>query len=203
MSDVTRMDDTPTLVGRLLDEGTSSLGWISGVLHRSTGDVKILLSQDGLTDLVAKHGEKASFHLDILDDTHVEGWAAPTFHLEGHATNLPRTEGFRSVLIQQIIRSGEAIQTFELLETDDNDSTAVHVAVPIRLQGSDQLAARGSLLQSYSYVEVEAQQSAIPRQIAVDVSQMQPGNTLKVCDLPVGNGVQVMTPGDAIVLTIS
>ncbi|HEY8202710.1 MAG TPA: 50S ribosomal protein L25 [Actinomycetota bacterium] len=75
--------------------------------------------------------------------------------------------------------------------------------VPVHLVGDAHGVKMGGLIEHHLWeVKVEALPSRIPPAIGVDISALDIGQHLRVEDLPVPEGAQILTPGEEIVASV-
>jgi len=75
--------------------------------------------------------------------------------------------------------------------------------VPVHLAGDAHGVKMGGLIEHHLWeVRVEALPSRIPPAIEVDISSLDIGQHLRVEDLPVPEGVQILTPAEEIVASV-
>jgi large subunit ribosomal protein L25 len=80
----------------------------------------------------------------------------------------------------------------------------IRVSVPIELEGTPRgVEAGGVMEQSLWELQVSVLPTAIPSAIAVPAADLDIGHTLHVRDVSVPEGVQVLTPGDEPVVTVT
>jgi large subunit ribosomal protein L25 len=100
----------------------------------------------------------------------------------------------RTVLLKELqrepVRGGLVHADF--FEIDANE--AIQVSVPIHLTGSAQGVVMGGVIEhTLREVELSCLPGVIPDEIVVDVSTLDIGDTLHVSDLPLPEGVEIMT----------
>jgi large subunit ribosomal protein L25 len=80
---------------------------------------------------------------------------------------------------------------------------AISADVPVHLVGDAHGVKMGGLIEHHLWeVSIEALPSRIPPAIEVDISDLDIGQHLRVEDLPVPEGVQILTPSEEIVASI-
>lgn len=81
-----------------------------------------------------------------------------------------------------------------------NLKESVEITVPVRLQG-DAVGVRegGMLLENLHEVQVRCSAGAIPEEAVLNVSNLQLGGSLTASDLELPEGVELVTPSDAMV----
>lgn len=96
---------------------------------------------------------------------------------------------------------GTRIQHFDLIRVSADER--VTVEVPLELKGTAHGVTAGGMLEQFlRELTVECVPSQIPDSIAVNVTQLEIGDSLLVADLHVPEGLTVQDPPDATVLQI-
>lgn len=81
---------------------------------------------------------------------------------------------------------------------------SIHVSVPVHLKGTAiGVSLGGGILdQSTRELDVECLPSAIPEEFAVDVSQLQVGDSIHVRDLVVPEGIEILNDPDVSIVSV-
>lgn len=97
--------------------------------------------------------------------------------------------------------------TYEILHIDLQPIAAnetMKVNVPIHVEGQHQVESLGGIVQrQLREIEVEAFPRNIPKFLEIDVSDLEIGDNILVEDLQVGEGVEVLTSPQDVVLIIT
>lgn len=82
---------------------------------------------------------------------------------------------------------------------------AVHVEVPIHLTGTARgVSIDGGILEhAIREIELECLPTAIPEELPVDISELEIGQSLHVRDIPLPEGVTLLTDGDLSVASVA
>ena len=82
------------------------------------------------------------------------------------------------------------------------DNKPIVMAVPVKLQGlAEGVRAGGKLVQLQRYLKVKAIYTAIPEILTVDVTALNLGKSIKVCDLSF-EGLELVTAKEALVCAV-
>jgi large subunit ribosomal protein L25 len=142
--------------------------------------------------------------------------AVDAIHLYNTLRGVPLTHLFKMVSDDKVINGKmvlvkdlqidpvkQQILHFDLYEIHKGHK--VTVVVPIVLTGEPVAVKQkeGTLAQSLFEVEVECQPTAIPDEIALDVSELQLGHSLFIKDLKVADGVRIKEADDLNVVTLA
>jgi large subunit ribosomal protein L25 len=80
---------------------------------------------------------------------------------------------------------------------------SIHVPVPIRITGSAAGVKVGGILdQALRTLELECMPQAIPREVVVEVSELEIGQTLHVRDIGLPEGVSLLSDPDLAVVSV-
>ncbi|MEW6048950.1 MAG: 50S ribosomal protein L25 [Bacillota bacterium] len=133
---------------------------------------------------------------------------------------LLKSDGARTALVRLVVQNGEPSgQEYQVLlkevQRDPVLGQVLHVdfyavpldrpvraTVPLLFEGVEELERRGLIPAiSEREVEVECLPTAIPRYFAVNVAELEEGQTITVGELQVPQGVRILTDGDAGVVS--
>lgn len=79
----------------------------------------------------------------------------------------------------------------------------IHAEVPVHLIGESRGVKEGGQLDHYIHsLSIEALPAEIPAAVEIDVSGLGIGESLTVADVKVPSGVEVLTPGDELLLAV-
>jgi large subunit ribosomal protein L25 len=78
-----------------------------------------------------------------------------------------------------------------------------HADVPVALTGDSRGVREGGILEHHLWeLRIEALPSDIPETLEVDITRLGPGEHLRVSDVPVPPGVEIITPADEIIVSV-
>ncbi|SJZ74303.1 50S ribosomal protein L25 [Selenihalanaerobacter shriftii] len=102
--------------------------------------------------------------------------------------------------LQKDVITGEFLHVdFHQIALDEE----ITVEVPVTLEGTSAGQREGGVLQqALRKVEVECLPTDIPQDIKVDISHLEVGESLHAAALKTGEGVELITNGDEVVVTI-
>lgn len=155
-------------------------GILPGVVYGKNFDpINIMVSARDLHELLSKHGRNAVLELDI--------------------------EGQKLTAIIKDLQHNLAGNRYEHVDFQrialDKPIKAV---VPIRLHGEGIVESKGGLLMlQLDKLEVECLPDLLPEVIELDISALDVGQSLKVADINVPDGVQVLSPPDEVVVVVT
>jgi large subunit ribosomal protein L25 len=79
----------------------------------------------------------------------------------------------------------------------------INMSIPVKFEGIKELESKGRILQRQAEtVNVEGYAGALPSHIDVYVGDMQPGDTIRIHNLKVKDGVNVLGPRDKIIAVV-
>jgi large subunit ribosomal protein L25 len=160
-------------------------GRIPGVCYgRNTPSMSVMLDPHALEHLIAT----SEAGINTLIDLKVDGGGA----FDG-----------RKVLVKELQRDpvNGALLHADLFAVDLEQT--VTVAVPIHVTGTPEGVKMGGILdQSLRELEFECLPQAIPREISLDVSALEVGQSLHVRDLTLPEGVTLMSDPDLSVVSV-
>jgi len=83
------------------------------------------------------------------------------------------------------------------------DGNNVKIEVPLRCQGSSVgVKGGGKLIQKLRKIKIKAKAEKIVNELHIDISELDLGQSLRVRDVPVPDGVEIMNNGSIPVVTI-
>jgi len=130
------------------------------------------------------------------------------------------TKGLKGVTVSTIVRveiDGKGHDVFvkntqrnimdgKILHVDFYEvesGVAIRAKVPILIEGSPVGVREGGILEApRQNVEVECLPAVLPPRIAVDISDLKIGHSIHVRDLPLGDGVKLLSPADKVVAMV-
>jgi large subunit ribosomal protein L25 len=161
-------------------------GRIPGVCYRRNAEpIAVSLDPKELDDLL----RRASSGINTLIDLNVAGGG----DFDG-----------RQVLVKELQRdaiSGAYLHA-DLYAVDLKQT--IHVSIPIHLTGSaiGVTLGGGILDHATRELDVECLPNAIPEEFALDVSEMEVGQSVHVRDIPIPEGVQILNDPDVSVVSV-
>ncbi|MBM7623893.1 50S ribosomal protein L25 [Sporohalobacter salinus] len=109
----------------------------------------------------------------------------------------------RTVMVKDVQKD---VITDEYLHVDFHQialDEPIVVEIPISLEGVAEGVREGGVLQkTLRKVEVECLPTEIPSDLKLDISELEVGESLHVGDLEAGEGVELTTSGDEVVVTV-
>jgi large subunit ribosomal protein L25 len=149
--------------------------------------------------LVYGHGEPQAIQLDakMVQDylSHHAPGAILDLHLSGSPTPVLIRELDRHPVNSHLVHLG--FQRVDLQEI-------VRAAVPIVIHGEDVLIENNLVFErQMDELEVHARAELLPESIVVDVAGMEAGQSLRIADLPLPQGVEASKDPDAMVARVT
>ncbi len=110
----------------------------------------------------------------------------------------------RTVIVQKIEVDALKQQLIHVAFQEVADDDMVKVDVPIVLIGENAAVELGAVLNHHTTsVKLRSKLSDMPDKIEVDASQLEIGQHLQASDLKLPAGVELLSPGDATLFTVS
>ena len=154
-------------------------GRIPGVLYGKNRDNRLLhVDQGELVRLLQQEGSSAVLQLQLEGET-------------------------QAVIIQELQRDpvkGQILHVdFKAIRMDE----PVEKEVPLKLEGeAPGEKAGGVLQQQLRYVEIRCLPSQLPGEISVDVSNLEIGDVLTLAEVPLPEGVELLSDPDQVVVSV-
>jgi large subunit ribosomal protein L25 len=154
-------------------------GRIPGVLYGKNRDNRLLhVDQGELVRLLQQEGSSAVLQLQLEGET-------------------------QAVIIQELQRDpvkGQILHVdFKAIRMDE----PVEKEVPLKLEGeAPGERAGGVLQQQLRYVEIRCLPSQLPGEISVDVSNLEIGDVLTLAEVPLPEGVELLSDPDQVVVSV-
>lgn len=142
-------------------------------------------------------GDAEPIVLDDKDFRRVDhgGTSLLTLELPGRA---PTTAVVREIQRDPIRDVVVHVDFLKVAMTD-----TIHVTIPVNLVGEAPGVKMGGVLQHALWeLELQALASSIPASIEVDISELDMGGAIHVSDIEMPEGVEVLTSGEASIVTI-
>lgn len=143
--------------------------------------------------------ESTSISVDALELYHV---------LHGHAgdnavVRLGIAETTHLALVREIYRHPVRREVMHVDFVTVSRTERVHVEIPIQLEGEPSgVASRGVAEQALFTVNVQVLPLEVPDQISLDISGMQLGDALRIADLQVPAGVEVLDDDEMTIVSL-
>ena len=154
-------------------------GRIPGVLYGKNRDNRLLhVDQGELVRLLQQEGSSAVLQLQLEGET-------------------------QAVIIQELQRDpvkGQILHVdFKAIRMDE----PIEKEVPLKLEGeAPGEKAGGVLQQQLRYVEIRCLPSQLPGEISVDVSNLEIGDVLTLAEVPLPEGVELLSDPDQVVVSV-
>ena len=125
--------------------------------------------------------------------------------------------GFIKLVIDDAGKKAEKISVLKELQTNTVKKTIVHadfyelrmdkkltMDVPIHIVGTSIGVEKGGELKPFkSDVKIYALPGKVPRHLDVDVTDLMIGSTIHVRDLKLGEGIEILDPGNVSIVTVA
>lgn len=171
--------------GRAKSKDLRGAGFIPAVVYgEGNASQAIKVSRSQLLKLLHQHGlENVVISLSIKD--------------QKEAKNRP-------CLIKEIQHDPVLDEIIHIDFHEISLTRAIKINVPVAAKGEPVGVKMegGSLEHILWEVEVECLPTSIPKEIEVEVSQLKMGEAIQVKDLPVPSGVKILTPLEAVVMSV-
>ncbi|MGC8862730.1 MAG: 50S ribosomal protein L25 [Armatimonadota bacterium] len=137
---------------------------------------------------------------DIVDQIkHSEHGAMSLFDLKIHGA--PK-DSDGTVIIKEFFRHPLTRKVLDIQFQRVSMTEKIHVSVPIELVGETEGAKHGGIVeQAMSELDIRCLPGSIPARIEVDVTNLQIGHHIRVADIALPEGIEVLAEPDALVCT--
>lgn len=167
--------------------------------HKTASELKKLRNSGRLPGIV--YGKQVENKMIHISETEFQKWLRQG---AGGIVNLQiEEEAPVSVLLEDVQRhpiSGKVLHVdFHQVQGDSE----VRTKVPLKLVGTTEGAKQGGILQvQLEFIEVEALPKDLPKEIEIDISGLDIGDSLQVKDLEIPANVTLISEPEELVLSV-
>ncbi len=175
--------ETRSAVGKRVAKGLRREGRLPGVFYgKKIGNVPITVPARTMEDILAREGDGAILKVCLTENGQKEEFTAVIREVQRH----PLSRRLLHVDFYQI-------------SMDDK----LKAFVPLFLEGEPiGIKEDGVLQQGLRELEVEALPAELPESFVVDISNLNLGDHLTVADIPVPEGVEMLSEPETVIATV-
>ncbi len=176
--------------------------FLSGQFRGETGKgpVNRLRSQGRVPGIIYGHG---SVNTPVEIDNKELGRLL-RYYGESSLVGLDLGQGVKRVLIKEVQRDPVTRQVLHVDFQETKFDQKIKTVVPVILVGRESIEKEGMILQhQLRELEIECFPNNIPRNLQVDVTNMDIGRAMTVGDVEMGEEISILNDGDAVIASLT